>query len=71
MFNEIENIKHITRLFKEVPSMLEKVLKNTCAFSVEHESVSSDQCAVKMAQVRPISSQLLAECISAVSKING
>lgn len=47
MFSEAENIKHINRLFKEVPSMLERVLKNTCAFSVEHESVSSDQCAMK------------------------
>lgn len=50
--------------------MLERVLKNTCAFSVEHESVSSDQRAVKMAQVRHISSQLLEECISTVSEIN-
>lgn len=45
MCNEAENIKHIIRMFKEALSMLERMLKNTCAFSVEHESVSSDQCA--------------------------
>lgn len=47
MFSEAEKIKHIIRLFKEVLYMLERVLKNTFALSVDHGSVSSDQCAWK------------------------